>query len=167
MAGTFKNYPIMEIAILCVHQEDHAGGERAKIGDIITMRPPHHVIGSEEARRFLWLRLDGLEDAEFAKLKELVQDPPPTEFKRHMVQHQNDLRESLVLTRYDKRRCCVPLHRLQQVCPWIDLNRVRDPDDYYQPFVVPDTESHFYLAPRPSPLRVEGLVFDKVRGKYL
>lgn len=167
MAGTFKHYDIKEVAIRTVHKEDLGNSETIKIGDIIAMREPHHCIGAEEGTRFLWLRLEGLEDAGWPKLSQVIQDPDYDEAKLQLRQLSLGVITELSWTVYDKRRCCIPFHRLKEVCPWLDLNRVLDPEDYYQPFVVPDSDSGFYVAPRNLVLRVEGLVFDKVKGRYL
>ena len=64
---------------------------------------------------------------------------------------------------FDKRRYCIPFKRLPA---FVDLARVRDPGDLYQPFVGVSTDTTEFLWTL-APLRVEGLVFDKETMRYL
>lgn len=143
MAQFTKSYPVMEIAISCVNSQDHTVGKvRRKMGEIITVRKPHHVIGMKEAKDFLWLRVEGLEKKQWNILRE---------FDSGLY----------------KRRYCIPFHRLKEVYPPLDLNRVYDRSDSYQPFCIPDFENDYRYAVTNKPFRTEGLVLDKVTRKYL
>jgi len=85
---------------------------------------------------------------------------------------------------HEKRRYCIPLDRLKVVAPWLDLARVRDVSQRYQPFIPIDPEWPFHrfgteardqhgfqrfpanVVARP-PLNVHGLVFDKATMRYI
>ncbi len=145
MGYTNRKYPVKEIAIITINYPDDNGGERAKEGDIITVRNPHHVIGLKERTNYLWLRVEGLEENDCNNLN-------------------MDGGEGGV--RYDKRRYCIPLHKLIEVFPSFDISRARNITDEYQPFMMLDEDSGEYLSPV-KPFSVNGLVFDKITGEYL
>lgn len=150
-------FPTMEVAIIVVNLPDDPGGERLKAGDIVDLRNPLSAIGSAETTRFLWLLLDGLEADEWLGLAGNLTDPlrgDAVEF----VDPDN-------VTVWDKRRYRVPLNRLVQVAPYIDIDRVEDPGDPYQPFRLLDEEKHVLKARKP--LLAQGLIFDKALGVYL
>jgi hypothetical protein len=142
---------MIEIAIALESVADTDGGERKKEGDIIAVRPTGIGIGAKEASRYLWFRIDGLVTrAEYEQLASLLFEP--------------DDPESGV--RYDKRRYCVPLARLEIIDPSFDIGRARDTEDIYQPYMMVDPETLEYLTVDP-PFDVSGLVYDKVVGDYI
>lgn len=143
MGYTNRKYPVMEVAIRTRSYKDH-DDERAKEGDIIAVRPPHFVIGTAERTGYIWLRIEGLEEGDFGLQRTVFEGK----------------------TRFDKRRYSIPLHKLKQVYPAFDINRAKDINDEYQPFIVLDLDTGVYLAPH-KPFSVHGLVFDKVKGEYL
>jgi len=135
---------IVEVAICTDNLADHTGGERAKEGDIIAVRPLGTGIGSKEGKLFLWLRLDDLTYEQYL----LVQTVEEEE------------------TRYDKRRYCIPLHRLEQLDSNFSPSRTRDQDDMYQPYLTVDEETYEFVSVG-STFQVQGLVYDKVTQSYL
>lgn len=150
---------VAEVAILVASFRDHDGIERAKEGDIITVRKRVHLVGrhDRESKIVLWLYLQGLHYEEMYLLKSRGWDSKS--LWDDMVGKDNK-------DRFEKRRFSIPLKRLKQLCPRIDLNRVRDINDTYQPFAVIDEDNQHFLIPA-KPFDVEGLVYDKVTGNYL
>lgn len=155
MGWTSRDYPVAEIALSLEYGGVLASGhERKIVGDIIAIRKPSAGIGMAEMKRFLWLRVEGLEENEFGTLTMLEsEEGGPGED----------------LTSYDKRRYCIPLERLKALYPDFDINRALDSDDIYQPFLPVDEDGPaLYLTSSVvAPLSVEGLVFDKRTRTYL
>ena len=150
MPHTFKSYSTWEVALAVESQNPNPppGGERVQEGDIVGVRKPHFGIGPGEVRRYLWLQVHGLDDNEMSVLNQSVMEGDIV---------------------HDKRRYCIPLDRLTG----IDLGRVRDVNDAYQPFLpvdqdhVDDVEGRMdYLDVGLTPLDVHGLVFDKATRKF-
>ncbi len=151
MGETNPNYPTMEIAISMINAPDNASGtERMKIGDIIAIRKPESYIGTQEGKIFLWLHIDGPEENEFGVFTQQVFEPTDPETGE----------------RFDKRRYCIPLGRLQVLYPALNQSRARDPLDFYQPFLLIDSEDFEIVSADPA-YAVSGLVFDKAIGDYL
>ena len=150
MGETNPNYPAREIAISLEEATDNPDTERKKVGDIIATRPPSSFIGSKEAKDHLWLRIDGFEENEFAVFRQAVFEPDDPESG----------------SRFDKRRYCIPLERLQIVYPAFNQARALDLDDFYQPFLLIDSEDYEIISADPA-FDISGLVFDKVIGDYL
>ncbi len=151
MGETNPTYPVMEIALSMENAPDNVSGtERKKIGDIVAIRKPGTHCGSQETKRYLWLRIEGLEENVFAVFTQQVFEP-------------TDPETGLA---FDKRRYCIPLGRLQTLYPALNQVRARDPLDFYQPFVTVDSEDFSFVAADP-PYQVAGLVFDKATGDYL
>jgi len=147
-----RSYPTAEVAIALFSGQ----GERLQEGDITSVRKPQIGIGLKEAKTRLWLLVQGPQYIEYAGLKEKVTEPiDPTR-----------LYEDQAYIKYDKRRFCIPLARLIQVFPTLDLAKARDLGQAYQPFYTLDTENHLWLTDR-IPLDTAGLVFDKALGVYL
>lgn len=142
MSELAPEYPTMEVALSAISRKPFAN-ERVLEGDIVEVRRPQLGIGRREASEFLWLRLTGPEVDELAG------------FKRSLVEAD---------TTFDKRRFCIPFDRL----PPVDLARVRDPNDAYQPFLPVDFDSGLFLeGAAAAPLSVAGRVFDKSTGLFL
>ena len=147
-----RSYPVAEIAIGL----DNRAQEFTQEGDIVAIRAPGIGIGLAEAKLWLWILIDGFELYKYDELINPVIEPfdatgaydPPASY-----------------TKFDRRRYCVPLARLNQVLT-IDLNRARDTADEYQPFYSLDQDNHLWLTDR-TPLAAEGLIFDKVLGDYI
>lgn len=118
--------------------------ERVVSGDIVAIRRPSRGVGFRELSEFLWLRLTGPEVDQLSRLSV-------------------SLEEAGVV--FDKRRFCIPLDRLPA---GVDLARIADPADAYQPFLPVDEETGLWLegAAR-APLKVAGLVCDKTTGLFL
>jgi len=168
MPEDHRDYSMREVAVLVHDYPNTHQNERAREGDIIEIRKPIGQIGRLEAAHILWLLIEGLDTGEMAKLKERFFEGPDTE-------------ASPV---YEKRRFCIPFDRLKQVVPSIDVNRIRDRADKYQPFLPVDLDWPYYrfategynvhgwqylpagIIARP-PLDVHGLVFDKKATRYL
>ncbi len=123
-----------------------SGHERIQEGDIVTMRKPLGYCNFGEMSSYLWLLIQGPDTSILDRLKDGLAE--------------EDIEDAPI---FDKRRYCIPLKRLPV---HVDLARVRDVGDRYQPFFIIDEETGKFLA-KPSPLRVEGLVFDKRTGRYL
>lgn len=143
MPETYSEYPVMEIAVSLFYKPDLNGAERAQEGDIIACRRPGPGIGLKEAHKFLWMRIQGPDYNDFAQLTQPVEG-------------------------YEKRRYSIPLENLKvNFYPALDLTRLRDENDLYQPFLVTDTDQpYLYMTDNP-PFPVEGLIFDKEAGGYL
>ena len=130
----------MEVALFVVSKSPNGSNERCQEGDIVAMRRAGVGIGKKERSLFLWVRVIGLDLNDMGALSDGIDG-------------------------YDKRRYNIPLERLAQVCP-MDLRRVRDAADEYQPCLGFDDETGEYLYNQ-APLEVRGLVFDKEVGRYL
>lgn len=96
---------------IAIQAYDYPEPHRAKAGDIIVVRAATGAIGKKEQKSFLWLTVD-----------------------------ITDLRLILGLAEPDtargtKRRFAIPLDRLKQLMSSLDLTRVANPKDAYQPFV--------------------------------
>lgn len=136
---------IVEVAICTDNLPDNtAGGERAKEGDIVATRPPGSRIGTKEGKLFLWLRLDDLTYEQYVLAQVLEEDG----------------------VRYDKRRFCIPLSRLEQLDSNFSPSRTRDQDDMYQPYLTVDEETYEFVSIG-SAFQAQGLVYDKVTQSYL
>lgn len=150
MPFTHRDYSIMEVAILGANHAPMASGhERAVEGDIITIRHPLNGIGLSEMARFLWMRVEGEDIGNMIRFKHELREPLK----------ENGSYEDGEPT-FDKRRFCIPLRRLKNVFPPLDIDRVRDLNDTYQPFLNVDEDTGLYLA-RHSPFPIIGLVYDK------
>jgi hypothetical protein len=151
MPSTYRDHnAVMEVVLCCFHGGTLASGhERATVGDIIDVRRPLGRIGTKECDQFLWIKLTC-----FGDIDELWQLSQP-----HTEQDPEG-------PTFEKRRFCIPLDRLKQVYPSLDIARVRDTADKYQPFLGYDEEGAFLIFNH-SPLQIEGLVFDKTTGKFL
>ena len=149
MSELDPNYPVMEIAICLV---DYAplpsGHERALVGDIVAVRKPNIGIGLKEAELFLWLRVEGLEEAEFSKLTSYIFDST-----------------SNII--YDKRRYSIPLEKIKELVPDFDVDLALKNDEVYQPFLTLDEDYTFVDIDDIQPFQISGLVYDKVIGDYL
>ena len=151
MSETNPSYPTMELAISCETMIDlESGHERKKPGDIIVVREAGSYIGRREMARYIWLRVEGLEENEFPALMQMEVDPE----------------DSDPLAIYDKRRYCIPFSKLAEIDPDFDADRAADPSDVYQPYLVVDAETGLYLI-QGTPFDVSGLVYDKHTGEYL
>lgn len=151
MAQWKREYQVREVAISCVNSTDNSMTQRRrKHGDIIVVRDPLGHIGKKEAKEFLWLLIDGLD---WWDCKEI-------ELKREDAEAEAEY----------KKVFSIPLHRLKQVYPALDLNRLFDRADEYQPFCMPDYESSSYpykFIFNQKPLMAHGLIFNKLTGIYL
>ena len=135
---------VCEVAILV---KDYPESHRANEGDIITVRVPRGCIGRKERSSFLWVHIDGL-----------------TSDDRHLkgCDRVNETDKSVRA----KRRYSVPLDRLKAVVPTLDLARVRDLNDEYQPFLTIDARTGDCKLVG-TPLNMAGLVYDKLMGTYI
>lgn len=148
-----KKYPVFEIGVLAINYPDHTPNGRAKMGDIITSRIPiHYVMGTGVWRDRIRLMVEGVEEDEIPFLQTSNWD--------------SDYRNDEGVNAFDKRRFCVPLHRLKETFPSFNLNRAKDTNDIYQPFMLLDEDNGKYLTLR-KPLSVHGFVFDKLKREYL
>ena len=145
MGQVNPNYPIKEVAISLESFPIESEHERKQEGDIVTIRDTHYCIGLKEMSRYLWLRIEGLEESEFDELVSVLVDDGIT---------------------FDKRRYCILLEKLKEVDPNFDLDRARDLEDVYQPYLVIDEDTGIFLIAE-EPFQVQGLIFDKSIGEYL
>jgi len=158
MPQTYRLAPVVEIKLL-VRAYYPTANERAVEGDIVNMRlTPEYGgtgrgYGSAETSRYLALLVQGIDLNELSRLTDNLTDPVTEDGKGPS---------------FDKRRFCIPFHRLATVAPWIDMNRVMDPNDSYQPFCPMDEDDrHFLPGCARKPLDVHGLVYDKAKMRYL
>ena len=149
MSDPEQTYGVWEVAIALEDCAPLASGRERKLeGDLIAIRRPANGIGTQEASCYLWLRIEGLSDAEMHRLADPVQ-----------------VSEDAPI--YDKRRYAIPLARLAQIVPTISLARLRDVTDAYQPFCEIDQEARYQFLDAAPPLLALGLVWDKEKGEYL
>ena len=142
---------VMEMAIALESLDDTPGGERKKEGDIVVVRPIGMGVGESETKRYLWFRVDGMlyrHSYDFLLMPNYDPDDPET---------------GVV---YDKRRYSVPLERLLTFDPAFDVDRARDLNDLYQPYMVMDEETFEYLTIDPPFDLAGGLVWNKLAGDY-
>lgn len=150
MPETFREYPVREITLSVTDENPLASGhERKMAGDIISCYKPGVGTGRKVVSTYLILRVEGFERSQFDRICQPMEESAPDFF-------------------FDKRRYCIPFERLKIYMPRLDLDRVRDPDDIYQPFVPLDEDTLLYIegAEHP-PISVVGLVFDKKTGMFL
>jgi len=157
MAQTHTEYPVMEVAVLVKSYAPHAN-ERSQQGDIVSVHRPHHALSRIESALTLRLLVEGLELHPFGDLVVGIDGA-------------------------DSRRYAIPIARLKQRVDWLDLARVLDASDAYQPFIPIDTDEDLHPhhghkqvelvtglripGTAKRPLTVHGLVFDKKTGRYL
>ena len=142
MGYTNPNHPIFELALSLENCAPHTGGtkERKLAGDIVAIRRPAQAIGTKEAKTYLWLRVQGLEENDMARLTDSIEG-------------------------FDKRRYCIPLERLKEIVPTFDIAKAMDPNVIYQPFLILDEEDFKFLGSE-QPFEIEDILFDKQTGKY-
>jgi hypothetical protein len=161
MGYTNRKFPVKEISIWTINQPDHQN-ERVIPGDICAIRKPHYVIGLKEASELIWLRIEGLEENDFAELRS-------PNFDADISEEHTGLLPSEMPDCFDKRRYFIPLNRIKKIYPALDLNRAKDQNDAYQPFITidfADSGFYYYLAAI-KPFNVHGLIFDKVKGEFI
>jgi len=148
MSKTNIKYPVMEIMVSTISYADlSSGSERKNAGDIVAVRKPNIGAGLRELKRFIWMRVEGLEENDWTNLKLPVID-------------WNEKRK------FDKRRFAIPLQRLVQFNASFDIAKAQDANIIYQPFIPVDEETGLWLAD-PRPINVMGLIHDKETGIYL
>ncbi len=148
MPFTFRNSRIRQLGLYVKSEAPLATGhERIQEGDIGVVLDPNEGITGSERYHYLWLRVEGLDDSDMDRL----QDP------------NQPVRGGKAF--WDKRRHCIPFRRLKEIYPPLDLAKVGDPIDKYQPFLPIDNDTGLFLAARP-PLSVFGLIFDKETQRY-
>lgn len=157
MGYTNRKFISKEIAILTEEYPDH-DTERGCVGDIIVVRHKHGVIGLKEATNLIWLRVDGFEENDYEPLMYSNLDVS-WDFKGQEPD----------IIRFDKRRFCIPLKRLKQLFPSFDIDRAKDTEDAYQPFITMDfsDSGYYYYLAYEKPLSIYGLVYDKTIQDYL
>jgi len=92
---------------VCIAARDFGPG-RAQEGDIICIRNPRGEVGRKEGKDYLWLIID---ESELPSQDKVRKDAP--------------------------RRAQLKLDDIKAKHASLDLARVRDPNDEYQPFVNP------------------------------
>ena len=143
MSELNPNYPVMEMAISLVdHAPLESGHERVLAGDIIAVRYPDIGIGLKEAKAFLWIRVEGLEEHELRLLDRSIKG-------------------------FDKRRYCIPLEKIKEIRPSFDVDLAMDENIIYQPFLTIDYETDYCFILEEPPFQISGLVYDKLTGEYL
>ena len=140
--------PVYEMAIsVCSYVPLSSGHERCQEGDIVVLRPLTGCIGLKERSAFLWICVSGISDVLAEEIHSSIIDPVTSQV-------------------YDKRRYCIPFARLKAVLPQLNLQRVRDHQDSYQPCVTVDEDTGEFLGAA-SPVPVQGLIFDRQTMRYL
>ena len=120
--------------------------------DIITCRKPIGCIGRKERTEYLWLRVQGSDAGQLDALAWPI---------------EINVNAEGVGTVVEKRRYCVPLDRLKKLYR-IDLARTRDLNDDYQPFYpVNYITGECILEDAHAPLKIAGLVYDKLEKRFL
>ena len=158
MAETYREYPTMEVALSCF-SKGPSGPEmhdRIQAGDIVGIRNPLPHIGLKEGKLWIWLRIDGLELNEFDRLA----------FGNPDGDYNPNEAADLGLPNYEKRRFCIPFQQLKKAYPAFNIDRALDPDDTYQPFMILDKDDYAWLTGM-KPLNANGLIFDRVYGRFI
>ena len=146
MPQTYDDNDIFEVAIMVVDFADNPHGtERIKEGDIVASRRGIQRIGTLERGILLWLRLRGVDSHVWHQFKSVLE-----------IEEQ----------RFDKRRYCIPLARLAQVRPDINMGFVREVQMDYQPDFIIDEETGNALIEGPV-MKPNGLIYDKLKGDYI
>ena len=101
--------------------------------------PPDIGAGLRELKRYLWLRVEGLEESDWGLLEQE--------------------------TDFEKRRFCIHLERLKQFNSNFDPEKAMDQTVIYQPFLPVDDDGLFLVDQ--NPINVLGLIYDKEFGVYL
>lgn len=158
-----RKYESREVGILVRGYFPHSfESERAIEGDIIAIRRPGLGLGMATMSNYLWLVIEGLDRELMDRYKD--NDEEPLDETGSFFEARDG---GVRYKQYDKRRFCIPLQRLKLVAPWLDLNRVRDINDIYQPFVMLDEETGHYVSEGRKPLSLHGLVYDKAKQRFL
>lgn len=97
------------------------GPGRAQAGDVIEIRKPQGGIGRKEGHQYVWLLLDESEIPTPTTRDPESQDP----VIKHPLQ--------------------ISIDELKTKMPALDLTRLADPRDFYQPFLGTDPESGAHL----------------------
>jgi len=149
MPQTYRAYRIWEVALAVQGFSPLATGmERAQEGDIIRVRYEIQGIGFKEMSEFLWVRVQGKDDADMEIL-----------WRMYTVAI-----DELSFDRFEKRQYSISFDRLKVAYPALDLVRVRDIADIYQPFLSVEEDTGRYIeTSKVPPLDINGLVFDKKR----
>lgn len=122
----------MALREVCIAARDFGPG-RAQAGDLIAIREPLGGIGAKEGHDFIWLLVD---ESEL---------PDPSELRGEAT----------------KNRYRLPLQALvAQAQEAIDLARVQDPDDHYQPFLDTDPATGMHRRQN-APLQLRGHLIDR------
>ena len=134
---------IKEIAISLF--DSHGGVEE---GDVIECRDVSNGIGLKEAEGYLWFRADIS-----PSLADVLRGP------------QMDINNHVV----NKRRFKIPLQQIKNVIDAnFDLDRARDLNDNYQPY-LPIDAGCLFTDPDPQTFAIEGLdlIWDKSTEGYI
>lgn len=107
---------MMAVKEVCLAARDFGPG-RAQAGDIIDIRTPKGSIGVKEGKDFIWLLI---EERELPSRAELRAEAGTEKFKF---------------------RFCLPPAQLKILLPRLDLGRLADPDDWYQPCLDCDPQT--------------------------
>lgn len=134
------------------------GIDRVQTGDVTAVRNRGSGIGGSTLATYLYLLVNGLERLEMERLTHSVGEP-----FREDGEYDPDLRPGS--KRLDRHRYCVPFDRLKEYVPRIDVARILDVTDPYQPF-MPVNDDNLFITPEP-PLNVRGLVWDKVFTRFI
>ncbi len=139
-----KYNEIAEVGIFVTSKVEGKGQE----GDIIACYRRKGGIGTVNATRYLWILLEGagIEENFLFSLSEPMVD-----------EFDNDL---------EKRRYKIDLEDLAALDPEFRIDLARDTNIIYQPYVPVDTDDFLFVGGR-APFFVNGLVQDKLEGRYL
>lgn len=105
---------------------------RAQAGDIIDIRDPIGGIGLKEGKDYLWILLD-----------------------ESVIPKLSELRDSLQRYRFQ-----VPLAAIKNRFPQVDLARLDDPNDWYQPFLDSNPVTGMHRATNAS-VDIRAALVDK------
>lgn len=140
--------------------------DRIQEGDIVYWRPLEiNRTGVDLTKRYLLIPVEGFDHWSMVNLNFTGPMTNVDNWMKHPIRVGNKP-GGTEITYYDKRRFCIPLHRLKQVYPALDLARCRDENDIYQPFRQFCFDRGYFIT-TVKPFNLHGLVFDKFKGKYL
>jgi len=122
---------VVEVALIIFGRQDDL---LEKEGDIVVARRQLGGCGLKEGSRFLWMQLAGLEENDLLALNINL------DTNNYEISEERD--PDLA---FDKHRYKIPFDSIVAQFSTVDLNRVRDPNDIYQPFMEVDIESFWFL----------------------
>lgn len=143
MPQTYRSYPILEASICLFHGGTlESGHRRSRRGDVVNIREMSKGTGLSVPKRYLFVPIYGFDIDEMYRFTDTIEA-------------------------FEKRRYSIPLARIKQNYPALDMNKLLDQDEMYQPFILTDPNTGLFHGLNIAPFPAQGLIFDKKVGKYI